>query len=371
MKLCFFIDDITHTGGIERVISLLCGQFVVSHKDIEIEIVSQFRSSKTLAYDFKGITITYLSNKDYDAKPHSPQRMFRILGNVFNVRRHFKENKYDIIVGQSYPNNILLYLAGVDMSNVIAAEHVYYDYYGSFLKRLRLKIYRRCCKVVVLTTKDKESYDRHFSSEHTWVIPNPVVLTETFESPLDSKMAIAVGRIQYQKGFDTLVDVFKWVHKKHSDWIVNIYGDGNLRSELEQQISEAGLTGVINLLGRSNEIYKKLREASFYIMSSRFEGFPMVLIEAQSQGLPIISFDCPNGPSDIVDNKVNGLLVKNQNKKDLYEAICYMIEHPKERKDMGTEALKNVGQYSCDILCEKWMRLFHSCTSQKTPLPIK
>ena len=95
MKLCFFIDDITHTGGIERVISLLCSQFVINHKDLEIEIVSQFRSSKTLAYDFKGVKITYLSDKDYDAKPHSSQRMFRILGNVFNVRKHFKSNKYD------------------------------------------------------------------------------------------------------------------------------------------------------------------------------------------------------------------------------------------------------------------------------------
>lgn len=358
MRLCFFIDDITHTGGIERVISLLCSQFVINHKDLEIEIVSQFRSSKTLAYDFKGVKITYLSDKDYDAKPHSSQRMFRILGNVFNVRRHFKRNNYDLIVGQSYPNNILLYLAGVDMSKVIAAEHVYYDYYGSFLKKIRLHIYRKCCKVAVLTTKDKVCYDRHFPSGHTCVIPNPVVLTETYESPLDSKVAIAVGRMQYQKGFDTLVEVFKRVHKKHPDWTVNIYGDGNLRSELEKQISEAGLNGVIKLMGRSNEIYKKLRDASFYIMSSRFEGFPMVLIEAQSQGLPIVSFDCPNGPSDIINNGVNGILVENQNKDALYEGICYMIEHPEERKAMGEKSLENVNQYSTVVICNMWQKLF-------------
>ena len=358
MKLCFFIDDITHTGGIERVISLLCSQFVINHKDLEIEIVSQFRSSETLAYDFKGVKITYLSDKDYDAKPHSPQRMFRILGNVFKVRRHFKSNNYDLVVGQSYPNNILLYLAGVDMSKVIAAEHVYYDYYGSFLKKIRLHIYRKCCKVAVLTTKDKVCYDRYYPSGHTCVIPNPVVLTETYESSLDSKVAIAVGRIQYQKGFDTLVEVFQRVHKKHPDWTVNIYGDGNLRSELEKQISEAGLNGVINLMGRSNEIYKKLRDASFYIMSSRFEGFPMVLIEAQSQGLPIVSFDCPNGPSDIINNGINGILVEDQNKDALYDGICYMIEHPKERKVMGKKALENVNQYSTVVICNMWQKLF-------------
>jgi len=358
MKLCFFIDDITHTGGIERVISLLCSQFMVNYGDLDIEIVSQFRSSKMLAYDFSGVKITYLSEKDYDAKPHSFKRMIRILGNVRNVRRHFKTHNYDIIIGQSYPNNILLYLAGVNMNNVIAAEHVYYDYYGDILKKLRLHIYRKCCKIVVLTSRDKECYDRFLPAEHTIVIPNPVVLTETYESPLKSKVAIAVGRIQYQKGFDTLVEIFKRVHAKYPDWIVHIYGDGNLRKELEQQIFDAGLNGVINLMGQSNDIYKKLREAAFYIMSSRFEGFPMVLIEAQSQGVPIVSFDCPNGPSDIIENMKNGILVENQNKDALYEGICYMIEHPEERKVMGRKSLDNVNQYSTVVICERWKKLF-------------
>lgn len=362
MKVCFFIDDITHTGGIERVISLLCGQFVVGHQDLELEIVSQFRSSKVLAYDFAGAKITYLSEKDYDAKPHSYQRMFRILGNVFNVRKYFKNNKYDVIIGQSYPNNILLYLAGVDLSNVIAAEHVYYHYYGRFLKRFRLHIYRKCYKVVVLTFRDKKCYDKYFPSEHTCVIPNPVLLTEKFASPLDSKVAIAVGRIQYQKGFDTLVEVFKRVHEKHPDWIVRIYGDGNLRTELEQQIFDVGLKGVINMMDRSNEIYKKLREAAFYIMPSRFEGFPMVLIEAQSQGIPIVSFDCPNGPSDIIDNGVNGILVEDQNKNAFYDSICYMIEHPEERKAMGMRSLENVNQYSVVVVCNMWKKLFEEIT---------
>lgn len=358
MRLCFFYDDITHTGGIERVISLLCAQFTTSHRDLDIEIVSQFRSSKTLAYDFPGTKITYLSEKNYDAKPHSPQRMFRILGNVLNVRKHFKKNKYDVIVGQAYPNMILLYLAGVSLKNVVAAEHVYYGYYGSLLQKLRLHIYKKCSKVVVLTSKDKECYDKFFPSEHTCVIPNPVVLTETYTSPLDSKTIVAIGRIQYQKGFDTLVDVFNRVHEKYPDWIVKIYGDGNLRKELEQQISNSGLNGVVNLMGRTNEIYKKLREAAFFVLSSRFEGFSMVLVEAQSQGVPAVSFDCPNGPSDIIENGVNGILVENQNKDALYDGISYMIEHPEQRKSMGKKAVENVGRFSSVVICNMWKKLF-------------
>lgn len=90
----------------------------------------------------------------------------------------------------------------------------------------------------------------------------------------------------------------------------------------------------------------------------------MVLIEAQSQGLPIVSFDCPNGPSDIINNGVNGLLVEDQNKKQLYEAICYMIEHPKERKAMGKKSLENVGQYSTVVICNMWQRLFDGVLSK-------
>lgn len=363
MKLCFFIADITHTGGIERVISLLCGQFAINHKDLDIEIVSQFKSSNSVAYDFAGANITYLSEKDHNAKPHSLKRMYRSLSNILNVRRHFKKNKYDVIVAEAFPNNVLLYLAGINLNNVIAAEHVYYGYYGNLLKKIRLHIYKKCRKIVVLTSKDKECYDKYLPSEHTIVIPNPVVLSEKYQSSLDSKIAIAVGRIQYQKGFDTLVEVFKRVHEKYPDWIVRIYGDGNLRAELEQQISDAGLKGIVNLMGRSNEIYKKLRETAFFILSSRFEGFPMVIIEAQSQGVPAVCFDCPNGPSDLVNSGVNGILVENQNKDALYRGICYMIEHPEERKAMGIKSLKNVDKYSSVVICDVWKNLFNSIAS--------
>jgi len=357
MRLCFFIDDITHIGGIERVTSILCKQFAKNSK-LEVKIVSQFRSNGSLCYDFSYTQITYLSDKDYNARPASFLRLLRMLGNVLKVRRHFNQNKYDIIVGQSFPNSFSLFLAGVRMGNVIAAEHVFYDYYGTFLKKIRLCIYRRCYKVVVLTEKDKKCYDSHLSAEKTIVIPNPMEPVERYQSPLDNNIAIAVGRLEYQKGFDTLIDVFKRVHEKHPKWEVQIYGDGNLRNELESQICKARMTGIVRLMGVATDMYAKYREASFLVMSSRFEGFGMVLVEAQSQGLPIVSFDCPNGPSDIIEDGVNGILVENQNNEGLYEGICYMIEHPVERKEMGHKALENIDRYSCEIICERWISLF-------------
>lgn len=358
MKLCFFIDDITHTGGIERVTSNLVSLFSKDREDIEIDIVSQFRSSDKLWYPFTGCTIKYLSNKNYDAKPHSIERLLKMFSNVFVVRKFFMKNKYDLIIGQSFPNVFILFLAGMDMSKVVAAEHVYYDYYGNVLKKLRLFIYKKCHKVVVLTSLDKKCYDAHYPSEHTVLIPNPVIVPRYSYSLLENKQAIAMGRIQYQKGFDTLVDVFAMVHKKHPDWKVNIYGDGNYKDEIAQYITEKKMDDIVVLKGRTDDVPSAMKEASFFILSSRFEGFGMVLAEAMAQGLPAVSFDCPTGPSDIVKTNTNGILVENQNKEALAEAICYMIEHPIERKEMGKRAVDTVKEFSGESIAQKWYKLF-------------
>lgn len=358
MKICFFIGDITHTGGIERVTSNLVSQFTKDREDIEIDIVSQFKSSDKLWYPFDGCTIKYLSNKNYDAKPHSIERLAKMYSNVFAVRNYFKRNKYDLIIGQSFPNVFILFLAGVDMSKVVAAEHVFYDYYGEALKKMRLFIYKRCHKVAVLTSLDKKCYDAHFPIEHTVLIPNPVIVPQYSYSPLENKQAIAMGRIQYQKGFDTLVDVFAMVHKKHPDWVVNIYGDGNYKEEIAKYITEKGLDGVVVLKGRTDDVPAAMKEASFFILSSRFEGFGMVLAEAMAQGLPAVSFDCPTGPSDIVRTNTNGILVENQNKLALADAICYMIEHPVERKEMGRRSVDTAKYFSGESIAQKWYELF-------------
>lgn len=360
MKLCFLVADISHTGGVERVTSNLASQFLLEQRGVEIDIVSQFKSSDKLWYSFEGCNIHYLNDKDYDAKPHSMKRMWRMLGNISRIRRFFREHHYDFIISQSLPNTIMLYLAGINMRNVLAVEHVKYDYYNHIIKRFRLHIYARVAKVVVLTYIDKSKYDSYLPSEQTVVIPNPVIVPEYFQSKLENKQAIAMGRIQYQKGFDTLTDVFAIVHKKHPDWIVNIYGDGNCREEIEKYIKQRGMETVVKLRGRTDDVPSVMRESSFFILSSRFEGFGMVIAEAMTQGLPAVSFDCPTGPSDIIQTGENGILVENQNKQAMADAICYMIENPSERMRMGKNALRTVQRFSGDVIAEKWMNLFKS-----------
>lgn len=360
MKICFLVADISHTGGIERVTSNLASLLLAKKQDIAIDIVSQFKSSDKLWYSFDGCNIYYLNTLNYDAKPHSLKRLFRMLGNYIRIRRFFLTHNYDFIVSQSMLNTLLLYFAGISLKNVLAVEHVKYDYYNSILKIIRLHVYRQVAKVVVLTKSDKSRYDENLSKEQTIIISNPVIVPEYFHSKLDNKQAIAMGRIQYQKGFDTLTDVFEIVHKKHPDWIVNIYGDGNYKDKIEKYIKQKGLEDVVVLKGRTTDVFSVMRNSSFFILSSRFEGFGMVIAEAMTQGLPAISFDCPTGPSDIIQTNVNGILVENQNIQAMADAICYMIENPNERKRMGKNAVEIVKQFSGDIIVNKWLDLFNS-----------
>lgn len=358
MKLCFFVSDITHTGGIERVTSNLIYQFSKDRKDIDIDVVSQFKSGDKIWYNFDGCNIKFLSNKNYDAKPHSVERMIKMFSNALSVRKFFKKNKYDLIIAQSFPNVFLLFLSGISMCNVIAAEHVYYDYYSDIFKKIRIYIYKKCRKIIVLTSLDKKCYDAHCKSEHTVLIPNPVIVPYYSNSPLENKQAIAMGRIQHQKGFDTLIDAFVMVHEKHPDWVVNIYGDGNDKEKIAKYITDKGMDNIVILKGRTDNVPGVMEDASFFILSSRFEGFGMVIAEAMSQGLPAVSFDCPTGPSDIIKTNVNGILVENQNIKALADAICYMIEHPYERKEMGKRALNSVKDFSGESVAQKWYKLF-------------
>ena len=359
MKIGFYLGDYNNVGGIERVTTTLSNYMadVLGH---EVEIISSFKGRPEPAYSLsKSVKVHYITEEATGSVPHSMKRIIKRLTNVVHVRRFFKTHKYDLIIAQAFPNNLSLFLAGKDMSNVISAEHVYANYYGSFIKSIRNFIYRRSAKIVVLTGNDKEYFDTVFSSNHTLVIPNPVILTEKHYSSLVNKEIISLGRLQYQKGYDNLVDIFNSVHKRYPDWHLSIYGEGALRKELQQKIDSLGLSDFMHLKGLTTDVPAVLRQSSIYVMSSRFEGFPMVLIEAMNQGVPCVSYRCPNGPSDIIQDGHNGLLVEDQNAAQLADAICYMIENDEERKQMGKNSCDSIDKYSASSICSMWECLFN------------
>ena len=209
--------------------------------------------------------------------------------------------------------------------------------------------------LVLLTQEDANSWK---GVTKTFVIPNPTPFYIEESSTCESHKAICVGRLNEQKGYDYLIDAWAIVSKRHPDWILNAYGSGEIRDELLKRIDEKGISKSLILNEPTSKIIDKYLESSIYVMSSRFEGFPMVLLEAMSCGLPCVSFDCPNGVKDLIADGRNGYLAEYLNVAELADRICDLIENVSERKRMGCTAKNDVKKYLPNIVMSLWMNLF-------------
>ena len=198
---------------------------------------------------------------------------------------------------------------------------------------LLLAAYRRMDCLAVLTESDAADYRRLLEgATHVEAIPNAVPWLGTEQSSLSNKTVIAGGRLVAQKGFDRLVSAYAPVAAAHPDWQLHIYGNGSERKDLRAQIKRLGIGAQVKLQGFSAEFPAMLGEASVFAMTSRYEGFPMVLIEAMSKGLPLVSFDCPRGPAEIIDDGRNGYLVPDGDTSAFTQALLRVIEDDEGRR---------------------------------------
>lgn len=235
-------------------------------------------------------------------------------------------------------------------SNIIKA------YFAKWWINMLIIKVKKLDSFIVLTHEDKEKWHEISKTE---VIPNPIPNLSPDISNLKNKKVIAVGRYTYQKGFDLLIEAWRRVIEKHADWTLNIYGSGE-RKAFQEQIIRLGIEKNCKLNGPTSNINEKYEESSILAFSSRFEGFGMVLLEAMSCGLPVVSFACPCGPKDIITDGKNGYLVEPENVEALAERICHLIEHEELRKEMGKAARKRAEDFQEDKIMQKWVDLFEN-----------
>ncbi|CAM5206239.1 glycosyltransferase family 4 protein [Oligella ureolytica] len=235
---------------------------------------------------------------------------------------------------------------------LISLEHVAYNSRPSFVQWISQLLYRRIDQVITLTQNDKIAFDSFHSNVN--VIANFSPFPVATEKKQGSKTIIAIGRLTEQKNYIHLLKAWEKIYEQVSDWKLLIYGDGEHEGLLNNYIKEQNLLNITLNESTQNitEVYSK---ANFFVMSSKYEGLPMVLIEAQSFGLPIVSYDCPHGPSDVITNGVNGFLVEDQNIDKLSEAMLTIIESKELQESMSQNSLINAKKYEPKEIINTWV----------------
>jgi glycosyltransferase involved in cell wall biosynthesis len=221
----------------------------------------------------------------------------------------------------------------------------------------------RLTALAVLTAADARDYAAALPDTRIERIPNAVPALGGARAALDAKVVVAAGRLESQKGFDLLIAAWERVAAAHPDWQLRIYGSGPRRDDLRNQILERGLYGSVLLMGRTRRMGEAMAAGSLFVLSSRFEGFGMVIVEAMSKGLPVVSFDCPRGPGEILNSGRDGILVPAEDVDRLADGILELIEDQDRRRRYGAAGVENARTYAVAAIAERWQELLSDLRS--------
>lgn len=248
--------------------------------------------------------------------------------------------------------------------SLVGQEHLLFSAHRVRLQRELLVHYPRLDALAVLTEEDERDYRAHLGDGRPVVrhIPNAVPDVPFPRSDGQARHIVAAGRLAPAKGYDLLIPAFARVTDAHPDWSLRIYGSGPRRGQLERLVREHGLAERVHLMGRTERIWQEMAKGSIFALSSRFEGFGMVLLEAFQCGLPAVSFACPRGPHELVQHERNGLLVPEQDVDALADALIRMIEDDELRARCAAGALVTGERYAMVHIEQRWRELFRQAT---------
>lgn len=355
-----FIIPSLSLGGAERVAHTLA----LSFKEYGFEISFITRSKKEDFY----ILPDSVSRANLADLKSSKTPVGAYLKNEIYIRRLRKEIKSispDLIISFMNRTNIRTIKAAVTLDiPIIITEHNYppANPLGKIWEKLRIKYYPQATKLVSIS-KGTDSYFSWMPENKRAVINNPINHINTpceVESQNGRKLIVSAGRLQKVKNYELLIDSFAKIYKKIPEWDLIIYGEGSERENLEKMIFELKLDNRVFLPGLVSPVENYIKKASIFCLSSTSEGFGNVIIEAMSLGIPVISTNCPTGPSEIICNEEIGVLVPTKDTAKMSEAILDLANNEKKRKKLSVAGLERSKDYSLPSITEKWIDLINS-----------
>ena len=355
MNIIYIIEDFSSPGGAERIVSDKANILSTKYQH-QVSIISVYQDNRPQAYKLdKNVNLIHL-NVPFAKKTNNPvsrliSRLNTIIIAILRLNKLVKQLNPDIIFFTTTLGAILLPFCNTK-ARKIYESHLARNFnpFNKLFFLTELKAER----IVCLTSGDAKEY-KH--AKRVDIIPNFIDEVNIHVKDYGVKKAIAVGRLEYQKGFDILINCWKEIEKKYPDWQLDIYGEGSCREELQHQIDTLQLHEKIKLCGISNNIIEAYPKYSLHLMTSRFEGQGIVLIEAQACGLPSVVFNYEYGASDIVKNEYNGILVEQGNCNKYIEAVMKMMSSKELRKEYGTNAWTIGKCYSKEIIITKWIQI--------------
>lgn len=354
MKICFFLGGFYQNGGIGRVTSVLANR-LVEDPNIEIVTLEYVNTHKPTIY-----TLSPKIYREYLMESYQNMAKLMLKGGERKLRKFLQEKHVDVLVACG----ALFFPISVRACKGIETKCICWEHsnpegnkdhrWQNLSRKFGIK---RSDLNVVLTKSAAKVYKKKYGIQNLVQIYNPIdpeVLKQAKSYSAKSKRIISVGRLTYQKNFEAAVDVAESVLSKHPEWEWDIYGQGEEFDTLNALIREKGINRKMHFLGQVSNIYEKYSKYAFMVMTSRYEGFPMTLLEGIGNGLPLVSFDIPTGPDEIIEDGVNGFLIPAFDLQAMKQKVNIMMDDANLRNKLSQGSINKINMFAEEEIVQKW-----------------
>ena len=383
MKIAYILSSFIAKAGTERILSDKMN-YLANRYGYDITFITYEQGNHPMAFSLdKRIRVIDLNTRFFPLYKLNPVR--RVIAKSFQKRKlksklhdvlsvvnpdfvvltTYDFDKFGSILTLPYRFVIESHICITDVRQEFRQHNVILKFFGKYLDSIHFKIMNKADALISLTSADKTNWEKHVNIP-IFVIPNLVTVYPNDISCYSerSNRIICVGRLTRQKGFDYLIKAWAMISKKYPTWRIDIFGHGDMETTLNRMIIDYKLSDCTRINEQSENIYEEYETSSIFVLSSRYEGFALVLIEAMSCGVPCISFDCPNGPAELITHGEDGLLVPLGDIEKLAESIEWMITHEEERLRISNNARLKAKQYTAETIMPQWVELFEKVAKQ-------